>query len=144
VTDYQTGEQTPGFNSNSVAATLLWAMGIDPNSPLIPSKATPGSDRLLLELPQIRDLIQRRNLNTPEGDRIPLPPLPSKKRGDSFDGSYDFASLQPDQPVPSAPSGSPTQTDPQNIRVLSRFIRAPDGSLVPAPLGVPNRPQTPS
>jgi len=34
------------------------------------------------------------------------------------------------------------ETDPRNVRVLSRFIRAPDGSLIPALLGGPNQPQT--
>jgi len=49
-------------------------------------------------------------------------------------------------PPIAAPSGSQsqrdnaTQTDPRDIRVLGRFTRAPDGSLVPAPLGVPNPP----
>jgi len=53
-------------------------------------------------------------------------------------------------PSVAAPSGSQpqrdnaTQTDPKDIRVLGRFTRAPDGSLVPASLGVPNQPQTQS
>jgi len=44
------------------------------------------------------------------------------------------------QQMPLPQSGSSTQTDPRDIRVLGRFTRAPDGSLVPAPLGLPNRP----
>jgi hypothetical protein len=48
-------------------------------------------------------------------------------------------------PVAAPPSSQPqrdnaTEIEPRDIRVLSRFTRAPDGSLVPAPLGVPNRP----
>jgi hypothetical protein len=112
-------------------------MGIDPNSPLLPNRATPGSDQLLLELPQIRDLIQQRNLNTPEEDRIPLPSLPSEKRGDNLDGSYEFASSQPDRPMPAAQVVSAAQADPRNIRILSR-VAGPRGNVSPGFGGSPD------
>jgi len=47
-------------------------------------------------------------------------------------------------PAALSQSGGTAETDPRNFRILSRFTRAPDGTLIPAPLGVPNLPQRPS
>jgi hypothetical protein len=68
---------------------------------------------------------------------------PARVSSPTFDDRYgDWGSspVPPQYQPPSSQSPGPTQTDYLDIRVLRRFVRAPDGSLVPAPLGVSNEP----
>lgn len=76
---------------------------------------------------------------------VPTNDVLSQGRPASFNDRFgNQASFSPVSAPPGAQSqrDDATQTDPRDVRILSRFIRAPDGSLVPAPLSVPNQPQT--
>lgn len=157
VTDYTTGQRTPGFNSNSVCSTLLRVMGIDPKSALIPSAATPGSDTELLEAPHILEIIQRHNANTPEGDRIPYPPVRLNQRGDNSDAAdyptrlsfaggdgtraadmSNWSSLTNALDASRISAAAAKRGDQQNIRILSRVV-APRESLSPGPIAFDDR-----
>src|SRR5262249_35135526 len=57
-------------------------------------------------------------------------------------GDWGSSPVPPRYPPPPSQSPGPAQTDPNDFRILRPFTRAPAGSLAPAPLGVPNQPQT--
>jgi hypothetical protein len=80
-------------------------------------------------------------------DVTDAPAMPSPRRMEStFDDRYANSvpsPVAPQYPPPPAQSPNPGQPDPKDFRVLSSFIRAPDGSLVPAPLGGTSAPGVP-
>jgi hypothetical protein len=76
---------------------------------------------------------------------VPTNDVLSQGRPASFNdrfGNWTSPSPVAVPPGSQSQSNNATQVEPSDIRVLHRFIRAPDGNLVPAPLGGPNQPQT--
>jgi len=75
---------------------------------------------------------------------VPTNDVLSQGRPASFNHRFgDWTSSPPVAPPGSQPQrDNATPIEPGDTRILGRFIRAPDGSLVPAPLAVPNQPQT--
>jgi len=99
-----------------------------------------------------RDDIRRTPPDTNDGITIQPPPVnvPAARNTAPARRAPIFApapaSTVPPDPSQSASSqrssSSAQQLDSSDIRVLGRFTRAPDGSLVPAPLGVQTQQQT--
>ena len=108
--DRETGETAASYNSNSVAATTLECMGLNPSNPAFSNSGAPGSRDPIIPQSDVREIIEQQNLTAPPGNQIPFPPDRQSETIDHPDGSHDVA----------------TRDEAGNLLALSRYEASGD------------------